>query len=100
MDATLSAMDLPRTKPKRKRLGLVLGVTAAVAAVALISVALSKLGTAAPSVKREGLWLGTVTRGELVREVRGPGTLVPEQIRFVSAAWSSRVEAIRVKAGE
>lgn len=98
MSATLT-MDIPRERPRKTRRVVAVALAAA-AGLALITAALSQLGSAAPGVKRDGLWLGTVARGELKREVRGPGTLVPEQLRFVSAAWPSRVEAIRVKTGE
>lgn len=91
-------MDVPRTRPARGRRNALL-VAAAVLALGGVTFGLSKLGTAAPSVKRSSLWLGTVKRGELVRDVRGTGTLQPEQIRFVSAAWAARVETIRVTAG-
>jgi multidrug efflux pump subunit AcrA (membrane-fusion protein) len=95
----LSSMDVARPRaPKRAR--KLAAAAAGVAVTALATVTLSRLGVAAPSVKREGLWFGRVERSELTREVRGPGTLVPEQVRFISAAWPSRVEAIRVKAGE
>src|SRR5438309_484489 len=52
MQATLSAMDVPRVKPKSRRTGS-LAAAGALSAVALITVALSRLGTAAPSVKTE-----------------------------------------------
>ncbi|MBK7859111.1 MAG: HlyD family efflux transporter periplasmic adaptor subunit [Archangiaceae bacterium] len=92
-------MDVPRAKARKPARKVLLG-GGALAALALVSLLLSRLGAAAPSVKRDGLWLGTVERSPLTREVRGPGTLVPEQIRFISASWPSRVELIRVKAGQ
>ena len=45
-----------------------------------ITVALSRLRPAAPTVERNLVWIDTVKRGEMLREVRGIGTLVPEDI--------------------
>ncbi len=73
---------------------------AAVAAVALISWGLSLLGPAVPAVDRETLWIGTVERGPMMREIRGYGTLVPMEIRWIPAATSGRVERIMVNPGE
>src|SRR5919201_1023224 len=70
---------------------------AAVAGIAIVTTALSRLEPAAPTVDRATLWIDTVRRGEMVRQVRGPGTLVPEQIRWVSAVTAGRVEQIHVR---
>ena len=67
--------------------------------VVVISVAVSKLKPAAPSVPEGTLWFGTVKRGPMVREVRGAGTLVPEDIRWIPATTSGRVEKIILRAG-
>ncbi len=83
-------MDIPREKkrsPKKYILGAV-----GVAAVVATTVGLSQLKPAAPRVDRAAIWMGVVVRGELVRQVRGPGTLVPERIRYVSALNSGRIE--------
>ncbi len=60
---------------------------------------LAALGPAMPSVERSSVLLGSVQRGELLREVRGPGTLVPKEIRWIAAETSARVERIVVKPG-
>ena len=52
-----------------------------VVALGLITLGLSRLEPAAPSVDRATVWLDSVQRGEMLRQVRGPGTLVPEEIR-------------------
>lgn len=83
-------MDIPREKKKSPK-KFILGAVA-VAAVVGTTVALSQLEPAAPSVDRAVVWLGEVQQRELVVQVRGPGTLVPEQIRYVSAVTSGRVE--------
>jgi HlyD family secretion protein len=63
-------------------------------AILLITVALSRLEPAAPSVKRATVWMDTVKRGSMLRQVRGPGTLVPEEIRWIAARTNGRVERI------
>ena len=83
-------MDIPREKKKSPK-KYILGGLAAAALIAT-TVGLSRLEPAAPSVDRAVVWMGEVRRGELVVQVRGPGTLVPERIRFVSAVTAGRVE--------
>src|SRR5208283_4940272 len=86
-------MDIPRESDARKRrirrwlLGLVGGV-----AVALTTFGLSRLGPAAPTVERATIWPDTVKRGPMVREVRGLGTLVPEDILWIPAVTDGRVK--------
>jgi HlyD family secretion protein len=70
-----------------------------VVAIAAVSIAISGLKPAAPSVEFATLWVDSVRRGELVREVRAGGTLVPEHIRIISAVTSGRIEALPVRAG-
>lgn len=90
-------MDIPRAPLPRRRKYLQGG--AIVAAVALVTVVLSSLTPAAPAVDRESVIVDSVRRGTMVREVRGPGTLVPEQIRWISALTPARVERILVQPG-
>lgn len=59
----------------------------------------ARLKPAAPQVERSSVWLDTVKRGEMLREVRGPGTLVPKEIRWITAETSAHVERIVVKPG-
>lgn len=88
-------MDLPReTKPDRRRF---LYIGAAILAVVLMTVGLGKLRPAAPSI--QGAWQDTVELGPMVREVRGPGSLVPEQIRWVVAVAPGRVDKKLVQPG-
>jgi HlyD family secretion protein len=60
---------------------------------------LSKLKPAAPGVERGTVWIDTVKRGPMVRDVRGQGTLVPEDIRWIPATTQGRVERIRIRPG-
>ena len=90
-------MDIAREpRPKGRRF---LYIGGAVAALVLATVAIARLRPAAPSVERGTLWMDTVRTGPMVREVRGPGTLVPEQVRWVSAVTAGRVERKLVQPG-
>ncbi len=95
------AMDVKRDpkilKRKKIRQALILGVVAI--GVVVISVAVSRLRPAAPTVPEGTLWFGTVKRGAMVREVRGAGTLVPEDIQWIPATTSGRVEKIVLRPG-
>lgn len=93
-------MDIQRTDLKQKaRQRRMLWIAAGVAATIALGVAVASLDPAAPSVSRASLWTDTVKRGEMLREVRGPGTLVPKEIRWIAAETSARVERIVVRPG-
>jgi multidrug resistance efflux pump len=61
-------------------------------AVAFVAIAVFGIQPAAPSVDRSTVFVDVVQRGTMLRQVRGPGTLVPEQIRWVPAVTAGRVE--------
>lgn len=90
-------MDKPRTTTKKHRGRIYVGAGIAVAAA--ITLGLSQLKPAAPSVDGAGIWTDSVRRGPMVREVRGVGTLVPENIRIIPARTGGRVEQIYVRPG-
>jgi HlyD family secretion protein len=95
-------MDIPRQTAKKKRkrnLRRIALVVLIIAAVALVTFGVSRLKPAAPSVERATVWVDTVKRGPMLRQVRGPGTLVPEEVRVVAAATEGRVERINVQPG-
>ena len=77
----------------RKMRRIAYGVGAAVALL-LITLGLSRLKPAAPQVERSTVLVDTVKRGPLLRQVRGLGTLVPEDIRWIPAVTEGRVERI------
>jgi len=87
--------DLPVARRRRQ---LVIG-GAALLGLAVIAIAVSRLQPAAPVVERASVWIDTVKRGPLVREVRGTGTLVPEDLRWIPAAAEGRVDRIRLHPG-
>jgi HlyD family secretion protein len=98
--STLSAMDIPRpdvAAKKRKR--RIITISAIALGLILATVALSRLKPAVPTVDRSTVWIDTVKRGPMVRQVRGLGTLVPEDIRWIPANTEGRVEKIIVWPG-
>lgn len=88
--------DLVRKRRRRRvfQVAIILGC------VGLITVGLSSMGPVLPSVDREGLWIGEVKNGEMVRQVRGTGRLVPKQLRWVQAGQEGLIEKINVLPGE
>jgi multidrug resistance efflux pump len=93
-----SVVDIPR-KPRNTRRRNLMLAAGGVLAVVGITVGLSRLRAAAPVVERSSLWTDTVKRGPMLREVKGPGTLVPEQIRLITADTAGRVERIPLRPG-
>jgi HlyD family secretion protein len=93
-------MDIPRPEIKRKKRLRQTGFAAVgVLVIAAATVGLSRLEPAAPSVSRDSLWFGTVKQGEMLREVHGPGTLVPRAIRWIGAQTEGRVDRVVVRPG-
>jgi HlyD family secretion protein len=80
--------DLLEKKKKKRLIWAGVGATA----VVLLTLGVSRLKPAAPTVERATVVIDTVKRGEMVREVRGLGTLVPEDIRWIPALTEARVE--------
>jgi multidrug efflux pump subunit AcrA (membrane-fusion protein) len=92
-------MDIARTPVNRTRRRLLIG-GAAIAFVTVATVGLASLKPAAPTIERGSAWIDTVQRGPLLIHVRGPGTLVPEQTRWVTAVTAGRVERRLVEPGQ
>ena len=84
---------------EKKRRNRWLMVAAGVVTIAAVTVALAGLDPAAPAVDRDTVWIGTVERGDFERQVRGHGTLVPENLRWVQSQTTGRVEFVHVKPG-
>ena len=93
-------MDIERPDiARKKRLRQSLYAVTAAIVVALVTVGVSRLQPAAPRVDRAAIFLDTVQRGPMVRQVRGIGTLVPEQIRWIPATTDGNVERIVIQPG-
>lgn len=90
-------VDIKRSPQKSRRKYLV--PTVVVLLVALATFKLLTLDPAVPSVERATILIDTVKRGDLVRDVRGPGSLVPERIRWITAQASARVERLHTESG-
>ncbi len=91
-------MDIARpSQARQKRIRRILIASGSLAAVLLITLGLSRLRPAAPLV--ENPWIDTVKRGPMVRQVRGLGTLVPEEVRWIPAISEGRVERLVILAG-
>ena len=82
---------------KRARMGIMIG--AGVLAIGAVTFGLAKLKPAAPTLDRQTAVFGTVKRGQMLREVRGNGTLVPQLTRWIPAPADGRVERILVQPG-
>jgi len=89
----------PPSVIRKKKIRRAIYGAIALVIVAGITVGVSRLKPAAPSVDRATVWVDTVKRGQMLREVRGSGTLVPEDIRWISATTAGRVERIVLRAG-
>jgi len=86
-------MDIARpSRAREKKMRQLAAGGAVIVAVLLITLGLSRLKPAAPTVERSTVWVDTVKRGEMLRQVRGLGTLVPEEIRWIPALTEGRVE--------
>ncbi len=87
-------MDIIRdTKPQRKKKRIV-WTAVILGGLAIITLGIQQLPSAAPSVDGAVVWRDTVEQGTMVRQVRGPGTLVPEQMRWITAVTAGRIEQI------
>ncbi len=93
-------MDIPRTSAaqQRRRRRIIYGIVGLLLVV-LITMGLSRLKPAAPGVERSTVVVDTVKRGSMLRQVRGLGTLVPEDIRWLPALADGRVEKILIRPG-
>jgi HlyD family secretion protein len=93
-------MDVARPDiARKKRLRRFMYGSIAVTVVLLVTVGISRLEPAAPGVERSTLWIDTVKRGPMLRQVRGLGTLVPEEIRWIPATTMGRVEHVLLRPG-
>jgi HlyD family secretion protein len=93
-------MDIPRpSQARQRRLRRIIYGAGGLVAILLVTLGLGRLRQVAPSVDRSTVWIDTVRRGPMLRQVRGLGTLVPEEIRWIPAATEGRVERILIQPG-
>lgn len=94
-------VDIARSSDviRKKKIRRALYGGAALLVIILITVGVSRLKPAAPSVDRATVWIDTVKKGSMIRQVRGSGTLVPEEIRWIPATTQGRVEKILLRPG-
>jgi len=90
-------MDTVRARKTKTGRNIAIGV--GVLALTTASVLLAGLDPASPSVERSAMLIDSVARGDIVRDVRAPGTLVSEQIRYITAQASARVERLASESG-
>jgi len=89
----------PAAVAQKKKIRRIIYGVAALLAIVVITVGVSRLKPAAPSVDRAAVWVDTVKRGPMLRLVRGSGTLVPEDIRWINTSTQGRVERILLRPG-
>src|SRR5687768_8369136 len=89
----------PATVAKRKKIRRAIFATAAILVLGGVTFGVSQLKPAAPGVDRAAVWVDTVKRGPMLRLVRGSGTLVPEDIRWINTNTQGRVERILLRPG-
>lgn len=89
----------PESVVRKKKIRQAIIGASALIVIVLITVFVSRMKPAAPSVDRATVWIDSVKRGEMLRQVRGSGTLVPEEIRWIPATTSGRVETIVLRPG-
>ena len=93
-------MDIPRTGARRRKIIRWTAFAAVVVAVLLAGfLTIPRLKPAAPGVDMSTLWPDTVKRGPMLREVRGLGTLVPEESMLIPATTDGRVQRILIRPG-
>src|ERR1700675_1618795 len=93
-------MDIARPDfARKKKIRLMIYGAARTITLPALTVGFSRLKPAAPLVDRSTVWLDTVKRGAMLREVRGLGTLVPVDIRWIPAQTSARVDKIVLQSG-
>jgi RND family efflux transporter MFP subunit len=88
-------MDIARPSfARERRRRRIIYVAVGIGLFALVTMGLSRLKPAAPTVERSTVWVDTVKRGPMLRQVRGLGTLVPVEIQWIPAVTEGRVDRI------
>src|SRR5215470_15676603 len=90
----------PQSVARNKKIKRMLAAALVLIAAAGVTLGLSRMRPAAPSVDRATVWIDTVKRGEMLRQVRGIGTLVPEEVRWIPATSEGIIEERKVRPGD
>jgi HlyD family secretion protein len=95
-------MDVARPKSvaRNKKIKNAVYAVLVLTAASAVTLGLSRMRPAAPSVDRATVWIDTVKRGEMLRQVRGLGTLVPEEVRWIPATNDGIIEEVKARAGD
>jgi HlyD family secretion protein len=98
--SSTGTMDVPRAgvAAKKRKKRIMIG-TIAVLGLIVATWGISQLKPAVPSIDRSTVWIDTVKRGPMLRQVRGLGVLVPEEIRWIAARTEGRVDRIVIRPG-
>jgi HlyD family secretion protein len=91
-------LDVARAPQKKTGRNAMIG--ASVLLVIVVTIALAKLKPAAPTVEAATMYMDSVRRGDMVRDVRGPGSLVPEHIIWITARTNARVDKLVAESGQ
>jgi HlyD family secretion protein len=90
----------PHSVVRKKKIKRIVAAALVLIAAAGVTLGLSRMKPAAPSVDRSTVWIDTVKRGDMLRQVRGIGTLVPEEVRWIPATTDGIIEERRVRPGD
>src|SRR2546426_10394143 len=90
----------PKSVIRNKKIKKVVYAVLVLVAASAVTLGLSRMAPAAPSVDGATLWPDTVKRGEMLRQVRGLRTLVPQEVRFIPATSDRIIEGRKVRPGE
>jgi HlyD family secretion protein len=90
----------PQSVARNKKIKRIVVFVVVVIVMAVLTLGLSRMKPAAPSVDRATVWLDTVKRGEMLRQVHGVGTLVPEEVRWIPATEDAIIEEVKAHAGD
>jgi HlyD family secretion protein len=74
-------------------------IAVSLAAVIVLVVYVVTLSKPLPQVRKDQLWMGEVKRGDMIRNVRGMGKLVPQDLRWLTARTAGRVESRELQSG-
>src|SRR5262249_8468617 len=94
-------MDIQRKGVAQKKImRRVIGLALLLTVAGVAGWRIKQLKPADPPVEMATLFPGTVERGSMVRDVRGLGTLVPEDILWIQAEFDAQVSSIRAQSGD